>query len=221
MTNNLTSKTSPEEWADRISAAWRKVATHTIETGRLLIEAKGELAHGEWLEMRKRLPFGRSVTERLMAIAGHPVLAKTDHGPLLPASYQTLYALTKVPEPRLLAAIADGTITPRMERKDVVVLREPQLRPRPSPKARPTPENAAAASSEDERKAAWDVIFRTGDHYEVTNEFLWRAKERWSQEVLASFAAWILKTCCSYSEATIRRDGEPRFALVSRSRWPS
>jgi hypothetical protein len=62
----------------------------------------------------------------LMKVAGHPVLANTNHGSLLPTSWRTLYELTKVPTPKLEQAIEDGDIHPAMERREVKRLAPPR-----------------------------------------------------------------------------------------------
>jgi len=54
-----------------------------------------------------------------MKIAEHPVLSNTNHGSFLPTSWRTLYELTRIPEPVLERAIADGMVHPAMERKHV------------------------------------------------------------------------------------------------------
>ena len=46
-----------------------------------------------------------------MAIAEHPTLSNTNHGSLLPASWGTLYELTKAEPVKLANAIRDGVIT--------------------------------------------------------------------------------------------------------------
>jgi hypothetical protein len=46
--------------------------------------------------------------QRLMKIARHPVLGKAAHVQFLPSAWGTLYELTKLPEPTLRAALADG-----------------------------------------------------------------------------------------------------------------
>jgi hypothetical protein len=38
---------APAEWTSRIAAAWQKGVEAILETGRLLIEAKAALKHGE------------------------------------------------------------------------------------------------------------------------------------------------------------------------------
>ncbi|SIO54828.1 Protein of unknown function [Bradyrhizobium erythrophlei] len=108
--------------ASKISAAWQKGTDSIIEVGRLLIEAKKDpkLQHGSFEVMvRTRLPFNEQTAQKLMKIANNPVISKAAHVRLLPPSWGTLYELTKVPEPRLIAAIEDGTINPKTQRKDV------------------------------------------------------------------------------------------------------
>jgi hypothetical protein len=57
-------------WAERISAIWQKSTAAIIETGRLLIQARDNLDHGQWLKMvQAELPFNQRTAQRLMAIA--------------------------------------------------------------------------------------------------------------------------------------------------------
>ena len=113
-----------QQWADRISAAWQKAVEAIVETGRLLIEAKQELRHGQFESMvQLKLPFTPSTARRLMAIAQHPVISNRAHVHVLPPSWGTLYELTKLDAPTLQARIRDGTITPKIERRDVAKLR--------------------------------------------------------------------------------------------------
>jgi Protein of unknown function (DUF3102) len=117
---------SIDRFSNAIAVAWRKSTASILETGRLLIEAKESLKHGQWREMVElHLPFKKDVAQRLIAIARSPILSKADHDRLLPPSYQTLYELTKLPETELETKIADGTINPKTERKDVTKWRLP------------------------------------------------------------------------------------------------
>jgi hypothetical protein len=113
-----------QEWADRIGAAWRQMVGAIIETGRLLIEAKAALP-GQFESMvQLKLPFTPSTARRLMMIAANPVLSNRAHVHVLPPSWGTLYELTKLPAENLRAKIQDGSITPKLERKDVARLRD-------------------------------------------------------------------------------------------------
>jgi hypothetical protein len=111
-------------WAVEISSTWQRAVESIIRTGKLLIEAKSVLGHGNFEVMIKtKLPFGPRTAERLMVIAHHPILANPNHGSLLPPSWRTLYELTQILDKTLLAKIEDGTIRPDLERKDVTKLR--------------------------------------------------------------------------------------------------
>jgi hypothetical protein len=123
------------QFAEEIGRAWQKSVENIIETGRLVAQAKNGLQHGEFTAMIETdLPFAPNTAQRLMAIATHPVLSNTAHGPLLPPSWRTLYELTKLPEQILEEKIADGTINPGMERKDVAdLIRPPSERPQKLP----------------------------------------------------------------------------------------
>jgi hypothetical protein len=59
-----------------------------------------------------------------MAIAADPKLANVAHGPLLPPHWRTLYELTKLDDATFEEKIADGTIRPDMERRDIEQSRE-------------------------------------------------------------------------------------------------
>lgn len=107
-------------WIERITAAWRSSLEGVLETGRLLIEAKAALAHGEFLPMIENdLPFGRRTAHRLMAIAQDSRLSNGTHASHLPPSWYTLYELTKLPDEQFEAKLANGEIHPEMQRKDV------------------------------------------------------------------------------------------------------
>jgi hypothetical protein len=112
--------TTPAYWAEQISARWQDAAQAIIDVGRLLIEAKAALDHGQWGEMfrAKHVPFSQSTANKLMAIADHKVLTDSEHVPNLPPSWGTLYELSHIPEPDLREMLSDGYInceTPRAE----------------------------------------------------------------------------------------------------------
>jgi hypothetical protein len=127
-------------WAKRISVACQTATESIIETGKLLIEAKRELDHGEFTKMvEDHLPFTPRTAERLMKIAEHPVISNPTHGSHLPPSWRTLSELALLPAKIVLARIADGTINPKMERKDVAKLTKKPGDDKAKHKARMTP----------------------------------------------------------------------------------
>ena len=112
------------DWIGRITTAWRSSTVGIIETGRLLVEAKAALAHGEFEKMVDAdLPFSASTARRLMTIANDHRIANRAHAHVLPPSWMTLYELTKVPDDVFEAKVADGTINPGMPRKAVPHIR--------------------------------------------------------------------------------------------------
>jgi hypothetical protein len=124
----LPNVTPREKWVERISNAWCEQVSSIFETGNLLEAAKVELTaqkgRGEWLTMIKgELPFGRSMVNKLMAIASNDNLRNADHGPHLPASWRTLYELTQLTAEQFAAGIKSGAINPKMERKHINELR--------------------------------------------------------------------------------------------------
>ena len=117
-------------WAKAIRSKWQQSVQCIIEAGRLLEQAKASLPHGQFEEMvESDLPFGPRAARMLMAIARNPILAKRKHASDLPASWYTLYEMSRLPESELSGALASGEVGPETRRRDVVELRE-QLRQR-------------------------------------------------------------------------------------------
>jgi hypothetical protein len=107
----------------KIEAAWNKSRDGIFEVGRLLIQAKAELPHGEFEAMiEAELPFGPSTARRIKAIAEDAWLAKRAHVNVLPNNWGTLYQLTTVPVEDRDRGIVEGIIRPDMERRDVARL---------------------------------------------------------------------------------------------------
>ena len=105
----------------RITACQRKSVNSIIECGRLLIAAKDELEHGEFLRMiENNLPFRRSTAQALMKIASDGRITKNQPAGCLPAHWSTLVKLTQLPDAAFEARIADGTIHPGLERRPAV-----------------------------------------------------------------------------------------------------
>lgn len=116
-------------WAARITECWRSSVEGIIRTGCLLLEAKAVLVHGEFGAMCSReLPFSESTAQRLMAIARDPRISNPAHVQLLPASWGTLYELTKLTDEEFESAVAQHVISPDMLRADAELIR-PLARP--------------------------------------------------------------------------------------------
>jgi hypothetical protein len=109
-----------EVLAHRISASWQKAVESIIETGKLLIEAKCQVGHGNWLEfVEKKLPFGDRTADCLMEIARHPILSNSKFVSKLPPSWGTLHRLTDLDERELEELLENGTINCETTKNDV------------------------------------------------------------------------------------------------------
>lgn len=87
---------SPSVWAQAIKAAWRRGAQAIIETGRLLVEAKAALDHGQWLPMLEEAGFSRRKAQRLMEIASDERFSNASILTLLPDEWTNVHALHKI-----------------------------------------------------------------------------------------------------------------------------
>ena len=121
--------TTRAQWAARISTAFRKCVEAVLEQGRLLIAAKDDLDYGDFTAMvESDLPFGPRTAQMLMAIAGDRRFSEANIASVLPSSWTTLYALTRLPDEAFERGIAEGVISPDMIRADVQ-----RLGPEPEP----------------------------------------------------------------------------------------
>jgi Protein of unknown function (DUF3102) len=134
----LVTKGTAERWAGQICTQLSKSVEAIIATGRLLVEAKADLDHGEWGRMfeAKLIPLSQDAAEMFMKIAQHPRLSNSEQVRNLPSSYTTLYELTKLPDKALDKAFKEGRITPAMERKEVQALMPVARSARPAPSLR-------------------------------------------------------------------------------------
>ena len=112
------------EFAALINGAWRKGAGAFLEAGRYLIQAKEELDRDEYNSLVKlRLEFDTSTAKKLICIGQNRFLGAHVHR--LPPCWSTLYELTKLEDEVLETAIANGSVNPKMQRKDAIALRKP------------------------------------------------------------------------------------------------
>jgi hypothetical protein len=111
-------------WAARIAECWRSSVEGIIRTGRLLIEAKADLPHGEFGSMiEANLPFGERVAQMLMVIGADARLSNPKFLAVLPPSYGTLYDLTRLSDDELEEAVQLEKITPDTKRREVAEIR--------------------------------------------------------------------------------------------------
>jgi len=121
----LSNHPSVEEWAEIIDTDFRRSVEAIIAAGRHLQEAKDQLddERGEFLQLLDRIGIHETTACKLMRIAAHPVISDFSHVKKLPLAWGTLYELTTLPTDVLEAKLADATVTPDMERKDVEALK--------------------------------------------------------------------------------------------------
>jgi N6-adenosine-specific RNA methylase IME4 len=116
-------------WARRIKECVGSAVEAIIATGRALIDAKASLPHGEFESMvREDLEWHPSHAVRLMKIARDERLTNPAHVQDLPTACGTLYELSKLKGCAFEEALADGRISPDMERRDAAVLRTGERR---------------------------------------------------------------------------------------------
>ena len=115
---------------NRPTRRWQDTVWGIVEVGKLLIQAKDALEHGEFLKMFKGdIPFREDTAQRLMAIAGNQVLSNTAYTRYLPPSWYTLSILTQLPERQFLKQLKVGAIHPEIERSEAQALVRGLLRP--------------------------------------------------------------------------------------------
>jgi len=111
------------QFRTKIRAMWCALVASIIGVGRLLIDAKDQLPHGQWLTLVKNdLPFGVTVAQRLMVIARDARLTNTAHAPHLPPHWTTLYLLHRLTDSEFQAGLDSGMINSGMDRADAEAL---------------------------------------------------------------------------------------------------
>jgi N6-adenosine-specific RNA methylase IME4 len=120
MTIQLPNARSRAQFVEWITEAWQSSVAAIIETGRRLTAAKDELAHGEWLPMIENdLPFGRRYAQMLMKIAADQRITNANHVSLLPPSVGTLVQINRMDDDTFERCVANGTIRPDVERREI------------------------------------------------------------------------------------------------------
>jgi N6-adenosine-specific RNA methylase IME4 len=113
-------------WADRVVRRWHETVEGILDTGRTLIDARSEMQKsglpfsdliGDCDGKPSQLEFKFTVSYRLIAIAGDERVLS--HCAVLPPSWETLYALTRLSDERFQELLGTGVIHPGMQRKDL------------------------------------------------------------------------------------------------------
>src|SRR5215475_3108602 len=114
----LTNRRDWKYFDQKLTALRVNDVENIIARGRLLIDAADELERGSYEATVKR-HFDLSYARKLRIIAAHPVVSNRAHVHALPPSVFVLYELTKLPAALLRDKLADGSINPKLERKEV------------------------------------------------------------------------------------------------------
>ncbi len=106
-----------EHWTNEINCALGFSTGWVKKAGQLLLAAKKQLLHGQWMAMFAggKLKLKLRKAEMLMAIAKNPVFTKKEYWSNLPRAWTTLYALSKLPREALEQAIQHGVVHPGLK----------------------------------------------------------------------------------------------------------
>ncbi len=103
-----------EFWAQKIAQLTGRTVGAFVELGRVLLEAKDAIPHGGWLALFENGLTSLSLreAEKLMKIAGHPVLSNSANWSNLPGAQQALLALSRLSPTDLEIAIEEQKVKP-------------------------------------------------------------------------------------------------------------
>lgn len=116
------------EYVREISRLWREAQQSFLAIGRYLVQAKRNLAHGEFQRLvEASLPFGRQTAYELRMIA-----EAVDGGripePKLPQAASVAYQLATLKPSDLAAADQDGLVRPDLRRPEIIAWKRERLR---------------------------------------------------------------------------------------------
>jgi hypothetical protein len=120
--------------ATRVNRHLDRSVEEVIKAGLELARAKRDVGHGQFERLFRDHPkpvkepirITSRWAEKLMRIANHTVLTKSERRSLLPQSVGTLYALAQLPAATVQHALTSGLIYPEMQERDVRLLRDPK-----------------------------------------------------------------------------------------------
>jgi hypothetical protein len=110
---------SRSEFVDAIGRAWGGVQRRFLLIGRYLVQAKGKLPHGEYLDMIERdLPFRRNIAFQLREVADAIDTGRVGECEV-PPNYSVVYQLATLSDAELRAAREQGVVRPDVTRREV------------------------------------------------------------------------------------------------------
>jgi hypothetical protein len=105
-------------WALRIGEALIQLRELCHEDGKLW-KSQFPVTRAE-RDLDTKLPFSYSTANKLISVYGNEALRKVSH--VLPADWSSLYALSRIPAPKLGQFIQQGKVTSTMSRTEIVRL---------------------------------------------------------------------------------------------------
>jgi hypothetical protein len=114
-------------WTARIIDAFKKRVDPVLEIGRLLIQARDDLPHGEFQRMiRRDLPFKERWARMYMEVARNPRFSNRQYAAVLPSSVETLALIGKLTDQEFSRRVEAREIHPEMTRKDASAMAKGQ-----------------------------------------------------------------------------------------------
>jgi hypothetical protein len=101
--NALLPAAQADLWAGRVRASMRRTFTGALETGKILLQAKAALPHGQWLPMLVKAGLHRRTAQVWMEVALNPRFANASPDSLLPPCVTTLNWISRLPEDRFIS----------------------------------------------------------------------------------------------------------------------
>ena len=137
---------SRQDWANLISADWRKSIDSVLQVGRTLADAKADLSPTEFnLMVNNDLPFKSTTALDLICVAQYPFKNFED----LPQSWSILRELAKMSPANLEKAQAKGLVTSSTTQREAKAIKavfnkkkKPTKQAVVNPETLPTPEKA-------------------------------------------------------------------------------
>lgn len=111
-----------EYWVDWVGISWKMAVDYILETCEKLVKLRAQTKHGEWGHaVEARLKLSQRSIKMLIDIGECKIFYSQNqkHASDLPASWYTLYMMTKLPEPVLKQKLKAGEINADTQRKDV------------------------------------------------------------------------------------------------------
>lgn len=133
--------------AARILKLRQRTCEDMIEIGKLLIQAKGRLEHGEWGEwLRRQFAWSQDTAERFINVA--EVFGETNSAPLRNLDASALYELARPSTPQeardtVAGLIEDGTLPALADVRRIIKEARGIDEPEPAPQERPSVQEAA------------------------------------------------------------------------------